>query len=183
MLSKDVFELRNELQQRNTLFAYAGFVSESLMFSLGEAVKQQLAAQQAERAVVKRVFSVFVEQAQNIIRYSEEKEFEADPDQSRMSNGVIALGIEEGSFFVICGNAIKSAEVEKLRSRLEHVVTLDEADLRAHYKAKLREDPEEQSEGATIGLLEIARRASKPLEFGFHEMDETRQFFVLKAFI
>ena len=73
MLSKDVFELRNELQQRNTLFAYAGFVSESLMFSLGEAVKQQLAARQAERAVVKRVFSVFVEQAQNIIRYSKRR--------------------------------------------------------------------------------------------------------------
>ena len=88
-----------------------------------------------------------------------------------MSDGVIALGIEEGGFFVICGNAIKSAR--SISSKPEHVVTLDEADLRAHYKAKLREDPEEQSEGATIGLLEIARRASKPLEFRFHEMDET----------
>ncbi len=35
--------------------------------------------------------------------------------------------------------------------------------------------------GAGIGLIEIARRVSKPLEFDFVTIDERTAFFALKA--
>ncbi|MTI42403.1 hypothetical protein JM93_00150 [Roseibium hamelinense] len=183
MLAQDILTFRNELQKRNTLFAYSGYLSEALLFSLGGTVKQQLEIKNTESKTVRRVFSVFVEQVQNVIRYSDEKEWHTDDKRDRQSAGVIAVGIEDTRFFVICGNTVKQSEAPKLEARLNEIVSMDEPELRQHYKQKLREEPEEQSEGGTIGLLEIARRASAPLQFEFMTLDEERQFFVLKAYI
>jgi hypothetical protein len=66
---------------------------------------------------------------------------------------------------------------------LEHLRSLDRDELKAYYKEKLREPPEEESKGATIGLIEIARRASEPIEFDFLDIDESQAFFCLKAHI
>jgi hypothetical protein len=41
--------------------------------------------------------------------------------------------------------------------------------------------PEEGSKGAGLGIIEIARRASKPIEFDFTEVDGDYTFFTLKA--
>ena len=53
--------------------------------------------------------------------------------------------------------------------------------LRALYKEQLRGDPEEGSKGAGLGFMEIARRASKPIEFDFTDVDDKHAFFTLKA--
>jgi len=190
MLGKDIYAFRSELQKRNTLFAYTGFVTEDLLYALGTAVKQQLELKKTEGKVVRRVFSVFVEQVQNVIRYSNEQEWLREPQAARLSAGVIMLGhdFDEGDkdnsrFFVICGNAVSNAEADNLRSRLESIAGMDGEALRKHYRTKLREEPDPHSEGATIGLLEIARRVTRPLEYDFLELDKNRSFFVLKAFI
>ena len=44
------------------------------------------------------------------------------------------------------------------------------------YKEQLRAEPEEGSKGAGLGFMEIARRASKPIEFDFTDVDEVRIF-------
>ena len=49
------------------------------------------------------------------------------------------------------------------------------------YKETLRSGPEEGSKGASIGFIEIARRASKPIEFDFIETDDRFAFFALEA--
>ncbi|QDG78207.1 SiaB family protein kinase [Labrenzia sp. PHM005] len=183
MLAKDIYAFRSELQNRNTFFAYSGYFSENLMLSLGNAVKQQMELQNTERKVARRVFGVFVEQVQNIIRYSDEQAWLSDTKASRLSNGVVAFGHENQSFFVICGNPVPQEEAVTLRERLEIIRGMDGETLRKHYRTKLREEPEAQSEGGSIGLIEIARRATQPLEYDFYDMDDGRKFFVLKAFV
>ncbi|WP_422375758.1 SiaB family protein kinase [Roseibium sp.] len=183
MLGEDIYAFRSELQKRDALFAYTGFVSEDLLYALGTAVKQQLELKKTEGKVVRRVFSVFVEQVQNVIRYSGEQEWLTEPKTARLSAGVIVLGQDDNRFFVICGNAVTNEEADGLKTRLESISGMDGEALRKHYRTKLREDPDPHSEGATIGLLEIARRVTQPLEYDFLKLDENRSFFVLKAFI
>jgi hypothetical protein len=183
MLAEDVFRLKGELAQRNTLFAYAGPVSEALLASFGESVKQQLALKNADRNRTRRVFAVFVEQVQNVIRYSEEQDLVGEDPGDRLSSGVVAVGLEEDRFFVICGNNVSIGGADLLQERLTYLASLNEEELKAHYRTKLRSEPEEQSEGGTIGLIEIARRASQPLEFDFLETGDGSRFFVLKAFV
>ncbi len=58
---------------------------------------------------------------------------------------------------------------------------MSKEELRALYKEQLRGDPEEGSKGAGLGFMEIARRASKPIEFDFIDFDDKHAFFTLKA--
>ncbi len=183
MLADSVLELRTVLHGQNILFTYSGHVSETLLFSLGETVKRQLDLNQTDRAVRKKVFSVFVEQVQNVIRYSSESDGHQEEVSGRFSAGIVSLGYENDRYFVICGNAVDPDSGARLKERLELLQSMDQQQLKSHYREKLREEPEESSVGATIGLIEIARRVSAPLEFDFLDLDGDEKFFVLKAYI
>jgi hypothetical protein len=73
--------------------------------------------------------------------------------------------------------------VPRLHARLTRIREMSKDELKALYKEQLRADPEEGSKGAGLGFMEIARRASKPLEFDFTEIDANFVFFALKATI
>lgn len=182
MLATEYYHYEQDIKGKKIVFSFAGYVSEGLLYSLGDVLKQKMASDETDVNTTKKVFSIFVEQVQNIIRYSSERIDESDK-KTGISSGVISVGNEAGQFFVICGNTILTDDVEKLRTRLELLRSLDKDALKAYYKEKLKEPPEAESKGATIGLIEIARRSSSPIEFDFMSIDEKRTFFCLKAFI
>ena len=188
MLAAEYFRFEQDLKDKQIFFTFAGYISEGLLFSMGDVLKQKLANEETDVNTAKKVFSIFVEQVQNIIRYSAERLGEsagkADTRKKpEISSGVISVGSNEGRFFVVCGNTVLAQDAVKLRSRLELIGSLDKDGIKAYYKEKLKEPPEEDSKGASIGLLEIARRSSSPIEFDFMSIDEQKSFFCLKAYI
>ena len=56
-------------------------------------------------------------------------------------------------------------------------------ELKSLYKEKLRAEPEQGSKGAGLGFIEVARRATKPIEFDFSDVDGDYAFFAIKATI
>ena len=183
MLVQEYYGFQQDLNKKGIVFSFTGYVSEGILFALGAALKQKMALDETDVNVTKKVFSVFVEQVQNIIRYSSDR-LEGDAGgKVELSSGMIAVGREGDRFFVVCGNIVSQADVAMLRERLQTLATMDKDALKAFYKEKLKEPPEEQSKGASIGLIEIARRASEPIEFDFMTTDPTHAFFCLKAYI
>ena len=59
----------------------------------------------------------------------------------------------------------------------------DKDELKKLYKQQMMEGPEEGSKGASLGFLEMARRAGYPLEFSFEEVSEEYTFFCINAII
>jgi hypothetical protein len=183
MLAEEYLSFNHVLEQKGIIFSFSGYVSEGILFALGDALKQKMAIEETDANITKRVFSVFVEQVQNIIRYSADR---LSGDIGRMvelSSGVIAVGQEQGKFFVVCANKVRNDDRSRLQERLEHLKGLDKDEIKAFYKEKLREDPEVESKGASIGLIEIARRASAPIDFDFVQVNDAYSFFCLKAYI
>ena len=108
-----------------------------MLFSLGEILKQKLALEETNLNTAKKVFSIFVEQVQNIIRYSDEKvSGEANSQKIEISSGVISVGVENERFFVVCGNLVRRQDVPELQSRLELIRSLDKEGIKAYYKEK-----------------------------------------------
>jgi len=184
MLAKEYYSFKKSLDEKGIIVSFCGFVSEGILFALGEALKQKMTLDETDVNTTKKVFSVFVEQVQNIIRYSSDR-LEGDVGRKvELGSGTITVGNDRsGKFFIVCSNTVEASDVPVLRERLEILRTLDKDGLKAYYKEKLKEAPEEQSKGATIGLIEIARRASEPIEFDFEDIDENSTFFCLKAYI
>jgi len=183
MLAEEYFSFRNILAQKGIIFSFSGYVSEGILFALGDALKQKMAIEDTDTNTMKRVFSVFVEQVQNIIRYSADRLSGDVGKPVELSSGIIAVGQENGKFFVICANKIRQDDMDRLREKLDHLKSLDREGIKAFYKEKLREEPDPESKGASIGLIEIARRSSAPIDFDFMPGDDGYAFFCLKAFI
>jgi len=184
MLAQHYLRYRDDLAAQGIIFAFTGYVSERILYSLGEALKQKMALDDTDNNVIKRVFSVFVEQVQNIIRYSADR-VGGSPGEpgTELSSGMVLVGMEGERFFVVCGNVINRDDVPRLQSHLEHLAGMDHEALKAYYKQQLRAPSEEDSKGANLGLIEIARRASEPVEFDFTEVGDEQSFFCLKAYI
>ncbi len=186
MLAQEYYDFKAGLNRRGIVFSFAGYISEGILFALGDALKRKMAMDAMDQNVAKRVFSVFVEQVQNIIRYSAER-IPEDPETpstpEALSSGTISVGVEQERFFVVCGNVIRRDDKALLQARLEYLATLDRDGLRAYYRQKLKEPTPSDAPGGSIGLIEIARRSSAPIEFDFLELAEDRAFFCLKAYI
>ena len=72
MDTKKFYELQNNLKNQNIIFCYSGYVSERILAAIGETLKIKLAIEETELSKTKKVFSIFVEGVQNVIRYSAE---------------------------------------------------------------------------------------------------------------
>jgi hypothetical protein len=97
--------------------------------------------------------------------------------------GILTIGKEGNDYMVCAGNLVERADVERLRAKLSRIKDMNKDELKALYKEQLRAEPEAGSKGAGLGFMEIARRASKPIEFDFTDVDAKHAFFALKATI
>jgi Family of unknown function (DUF6272) len=189
MLAGQLMDMRAMLHKHGVIFAYSGYVTEPVLSGVGEALKQKLTIDDADTKTLRSVFAVFVEQMQNIIRYSAEKAQSSPPSDQPSSAlmeiryGILTIG-KEGDDYVVCaGNLVVRTDVDRLNSKLSKIRDLSRDELKALYKEQLRAEPEQGSKGAGLGFMEIARRASKPLEFDFTNIDRDHAFFALKATI
>lgn len=181
------------------MFAYSGYVTEDILSGVGDALKRKLASEDAAVRTIRSVFAVFVEQMQNIIRYSIERLPARDAPASagadkpfrrllsaaettdKVSYGILTIGRAGEDYVVHAGNMVSQADVPRMRMRLEEVRAMDDAALKAAYKAGLHAEQDAHSVGAGIGFIEIARRASAPIDFDFMTMEDDRAFFALEA--
>ena len=183
MLAQYYRSFKRQLDEKGIVFSFSGYMSEGILYSLGEALRQKMTLEETNLTTIKKVFSVFVEQAQNIIRYSAEKVEGTVGRRIELSSGIVTIGTQEGRFFIVCANVVLNEDVERLRQRLEQLQGMAPDQIKAFYKEQLREAPEDGSRGATIGLIEIARRASAPIEFDFDPIDAESSFFCLRVSI
>lgn len=181
MLAQELHSFRALLRKNGIMFAYSGYVSEAVLSGVGEALKQKLSTEDADTKTIRSVFAIFVEQMQNIIRYSAEGDEKAADFELRY--GVLTVGTLDGQYEVQAGNLILARDRERLLTRLSDISAMDKDQLKTAYKERLRAGPDDTSKGAGVGFIEIARRASAPLSYDFLDIDAEHAFFALKASI
>lgn len=175
-------EVQHFLQSNGILISFSGKLTQGLIEEYGAAVKKYL--EQAERPTseIHNVFSIFIEQTQNIKNYCSSKDNSPHGEQIA-SSSVVTIGKEELQHVIRSGNLVENADVVLLREALDQIVALDRTELKQLYKAKLREAVDQDALGAGIGLVEMARKAKRPLEYSITPIDEHLSFFTLKAVI
>ncbi|QEP44925.1 hypothetical protein D5085_18360 [Ectothiorhodospiraceae bacterium BW-2] len=176
-----MIEFREQLQREGVIFCYCGFISEDLLASIGNQLRGKLEQDEVDKKVARTVFHLFVEQVQNVIRYSvEPTEKTALMLDSRY--GLAMIGELEGEYFVTCSNMIRSDEAPKLSGNLEHILSLSGAELKQLYREALRGETPEGSKGAGVGFIDIARRA-KSFIYDIEPIDSDYSYLSLKAFV
>ncbi|OQX27943.1 MAG: hypothetical protein BWK80_02750 [Desulfobacteraceae bacterium IS3] len=169
----DLYSLKQDFNKRGIFLTFSGPVSQSLVVEIGATLKKKMKLEEASKTTVLRVFSAVVENAQNVLHYSAESNF-----------GVIAVGIENDCYFVLCGNMIENERVEPLREKLTLMRGMSKEELRQYYKEQRKKESDEGSKGGELGFIEMAKKASRPIEFDFRKLDgSSHSFFSVRIVI
>jgi len=182
----DMTEYMGVVEKLNIKVIYNGPMWEDGIKSLAEMVKSHLSHDQIQGRASKAIFSVFIEQVTNMLMYSAEKEkFPQPPDNELVdiSIGTLIMGNrtdKRDTFFVQTKNAIKNENVEFLKEKLNHLNDLNKDELRQYYKETIRGDnTNPDSQGAGLGLIEVARRATAPIGYTFEPFSEGLSFLTM----
>ncbi len=176
----DFFALRELFNRSRILLCFNGPISRSLIEEIGNALKNYLQADNALPAAAMDVFGVYIEMTQNIRHYAMAQGY----DDLASSATVVVARDGDGRYLVQAGNLVEPADGEALLRRVNELAALDKSELKAAYKAQLRQPRDENARsGAGLGLIDVARKAALPLSTSLAPVNEGRAFFSLRAVI
>ncbi|MFH1118113.1 MAG: SiaB family protein kinase [Pseudomonadota bacterium] len=180
----NMFDLYKNLTSEGIIFCFCGSASQSIVEGIGETLWHRMEIEGHEISVIGKVFPIFVEQMQNIVSHSADR-INAENDHSEeLRFGIVIVGIEDGRFYVRCGNYVENEKAKDLNSKLRTLQSMDKEQLKAHFKEQRKAAKAKGSEkGSGLGFIEMARKASEPLDFEITPVDEERSFFSLTTVI
>lgn len=181
MSAFDLFSLRNSFEDQGVMIVFNGPFSHSVIEELGEAVKKYLQSAEAPKDRVADVFSVFIEQAQNLKNYTSRRDIDL-PEESSERNGTLVIARHGGHYVVSSGNVVLREDAEPIRERLDTITELDGDALKKLYKQRLRE-PMADPGKAGLGFISMARKASGPIEYTIRNLSDGTAFFNISVTI
>ena len=161
---------------------YSGPVWASGIDGMAEMLLKRLEFDDIPLNASQSVFSIFVEQMNNMMMYSADKEHRTNSESNplEISKGIFILGVQDTEYFIQCGNVVTNYSAEILKTRIDYLNTLDKKGLRQYYKQQMHaENSNLESKGAGVGLIEIARRASAPIDYEFEPYGDGLQYFTI----
>jgi len=181
-MNDDVQSFYHQLQEKGIIFSFSGPISQSLLEGIGHTLKQKMTLEETSTNIIQKVFSIFVELMQNIINYSAQRILTEEAEED-ISYGVLIVGKEQEHFYIISGNYIHEEQEDILQKKLSTIRSMDSQELKQFYKQQRRQQADDASKGAGLGFIEMARKASQPIEFEIARIKNGYSFFVVKAVI
>ncbi len=178
---RNLHALKETYSSEGILICFAGPFSHSIIEELGNAVKRYLEAEQMTKASLMDVFSVFIEQTQNVRNYAEQMAGAGNREMD-FNSGIVVIGKNGDRYEVSSGNIVARTDIRDAVARLDTLKGLDKQGLKAAYKEQMRKEPR-PGKGAGLGLIDMSRRTSQPLEYCITEIDGRYSFFSLKAIL
>ena len=150
---------------------------------MSDTLKQRLDAAGVSGPMRRKVFSTFIEMAQNIMHYADE------PTAKGCKVGALAIGQKEDKrYWIVSGNPVRIEHVERIKSKVEPLRTMTIDEIKTAYREQLRNDEHEKdglSRGAGLGFLTVAREASEPIDYQIVYRSDQHEYaeFYLRAAI
>jgi hypothetical protein len=176
----DVQSLRDAFIRQGIMLCFNGPFSATLIEEIGQALRKHMEGLHESQSSVTDVFTAYIEITQNIRHYSMVNELAGTDAQATL----IVSRNDDGRYVVSAGNVVYTRDGEALVKRIEELATLDKTELKAAFKAQLRQprDPAAKT-GAGLGLIDLARRSSEPLAGELVAMNGEFSFFSLRVVI
>lgn len=178
MEEMNILKLRNNLNKYGVIMSFTGPFSQGVIEEIGDALRNYLQTKIDSRGEIFKVFSIFIEQTQNIKNYAYQLP-DKDIQEKILMSGVLNIGFKDDKYFVSSGNLVKDEDVADLRDRLEKIQSYDRKELAQTYRKILRSKKDNEGPGAGLGLIEMGRKASEEIKYNFEEVEDGYNFFTL----
>ena len=178
----NLFELKELLRLQGAQIAFCGSFSHGIIEELGLAVRKYLENGSVQKSALMDVFSVYVEAAQNVRNYTVRR-LSAGADPQLAPSSILVIARKGDRFEVRVGNAVLAEDAAPLVDRVDRLASLDKAGLKALYKEQLRRERPAGETGAGLGLIDMARRSSAPLQCELTPLPDGHAYFSLRVVI
>ncbi len=175
-----LFEYYNKMCDQNIVLDFQGVISQDLLVGMAEMIKNKFTQKFGKTNIVKKMFSVFIELAQNIAYYSYER-VELEAGKEKIGAGIIVVTEQNTYYTITSGNRIENNKALEVESQCKYLNGLNEDELKTYYKEKLREPRPEGKKGGGIGFVDILRKSKSKLEYQITPIDDIQSFIVLSV--
>ena len=111
----------------------------------------------------KDLFSISIEALQNITKHQ---------NSTASTKVSFLLTQDSGGFQIQTVNSLKSDRKEALKNRLSYINSLTLAQLKEHHQLSLKNRLHTQNGSAGLGLIQMARKSKKKLEYEFVDLNK-----------
>lgn len=174
----DLLAIREIFNRQNIMLCFNGPVTAPLIEEIGTALRKHMEGLQASPSAVADVFSVYIEMAQNIRRYAQARALE-----SEASTILISHDQGSGRYVISASNVVQIEDGHMLTDRIQQLANLDKDALKAAFKTQLRQPRSTLSGSAGLGLIDMARKATAPLQHSLQAIDNGRALFSLRVIL
>jgi hypothetical protein len=171
---KSVLSLHDEMASNGFSLVYEGEFSHEVMKMFTAMAERDMDKSNEEKSVKRKVFHVMVECLQNMTKHSDDQD-----DEEKVGNGLFIVGKKDDIWNVITANKIKNEKIEDLKSSIDYINSLGKDELNALYKKQIREGSLSDKGGAGLGLIDVARKTGRKLDYQFLPLEDKKNFFFL----
>ena len=153
---------------------FEGVITFGTIELLLDRLRSSMEFQEMPKPVRKRLYSIFVESIDNIFKYAARQ-----PSSGKHSGRLPKISIKrKGKYYVVrAGNLISNDDIGDLRFRIDRVNQLDNEALKSLYEDVINREAHDYDTGAGLGLITMAMRTDKDIEYSFTEVDNGHSFF------
>lgn len=172
----DIYSFYRKMEHNDIMLSFKGDVTSEMLTSMLQIMETKLDNLGEQSKMKRKVYNVLVECLQNLYHHRDEMKRTGIDEESA---AIFMIGRDDNGYNIVTGNYILTDRVEKLKSRIDHVNSLDKDGLKTLYKEVLNNDERSDKGGGGLGIIDISRKSGQKLVYDFMEVDNKYSFFSL----
>lgn len=176
-----ISECYERMNEGDVILSYKGSITADLITNVLGLVELKLDSPQEQPNIRKRVYNVLVEILQNLFHHVDEPDISLREFGENF--GIFVISRTDDGFLISTGNFIKEDRVDILKGKIDKINEMSKDDLKEYYKQVLNNQKFSEKGGGGLGLIDIAKRTGKKLEYDFYPFNSKFRFFNLNVYI
>ena len=174
----NIYDLYHRMESNKVVLSFKGDVTSELMSSILQIIEQRMDSMNEAPRLRKKVYNVLVECLQNLYHHIDE--IPATTGKKGFDrSAILMISLSNNGYSITTGNYILTSRKESFRERLERINSLEPNDLKELYKEILSSDSRSDKGGGGLGMIDIARKTGKKLNYDFAPLNKEYSFFSL----
>lgn len=169
-----VYALFKDTNKDDLEYLYRGEITAKLVMNILDLAKSNLARGEETTNIRSRIYYIMGEGLQNITRHQESENVDS-PEKS----AIVVINKKRYTYSITTGNLIRNENVTGLKSKLEKINSLSVSELRDFARYVRMTTGISEKGGASLGLIEMAKRSGNKLLYSFKDIDAEFSYFYL----
>jgi len=176
----NIFEIYKQLEERNVIISFKGVMTSEILTTTLQIIESRMDKLEERPKIRKKIFNVLVECLQNLYHHIDDDIDDKSTPQNKR-NCLFMIARENAAYIITTGNYIKPEDSPILEEKLDKINGMTRDELKSYYKQVLNEGTMSDKGTAGLGMIDIARKSGKKLEYDLTPINENLTFFSLSV--